>query len=63
MLVATVQHIPPIYVYFEAENIPPTGFSFLDNAAAGTRTVAVDKMKRVNLFVFVYDIFFLNLTI
>ena len=42
-----VQHIPPICVYFEAENIPPTGFPFLDNAGAGSRTGAMDKMKRV----------------
>ena len=45
---AAVQHIPPIYVHFEAEAIPPTtGFPFLDNAGAGTRTAAMDKMRRV----------------
>ena len=47
MFGAAVQHIPPICVRFEAENIPPTGFPFLDNAGAGTRTAAMDKMKRV----------------
>ena len=45
---AAIEHVPPIAVLFKAENVPPTGMPFLDNAGAGTRQGAMDKIKRAS---------------